>query len=467
MARVQVTIGGDLAEVLAGSLSIGRELRGRATCEFTLRLEQDGSVPPEIGEEVLVTKDGQRLFGGHIDSVSRRTIAAETYMEYRYTCTDWQHILDVRLAEDPTWVNTPAGTILTDLKNLYLGGEGFTVDAVPGPVIERFDVRYATVREAINRLLELTPLHQVVVTPMKAIRFFATASNPAPFEITSVPDTNNVRWLEIRPNREQLANRVIVHLGTYVMDARTETFDSSGRTGGDPDPDVSQPIDGTRKYFSVTYPIHQEPLVRVNGVPASVGIDGVETAKDWYWNQGSQTVRQDEAAAALADPDILAIEYVGTSETTVVGESPGSIAARAAIENRSGKYEALVEANEPLTRVEGQQLANALVEHRAAISFEASGETSQLIEPDCLDLEVGQLLTIERSGYAADGEYLVRSLRISDIRGRDEMSVAFTAVKGPITEDGVDFFRRLKAKGFAPSTAGTAVREGLVTIAYE
>lgn len=44
MARVTVTIGGDAVEVYAGSLTVSRELRGKSTCDFTVRFTDFGTV---------------------------------------------------------------------------------------------------------------------------------------------------------------------------------------------------------------------------------------------------------------------------------------------------------------------------------------------------------------------------------------------------------------------------------------
>jgi len=457
MARVQVSIAGAAASVLAGSLNVGRELRGRATCEFSIRRPQDGSVPPVVGDEVEVEKDGTLLFGGRVDSVTRQTIAGDFVLEFRYTCTDWHQVLDKRLTGSRTWTNALAGDIVRDLAADYLTGEGFTVGAgvQNGPTIEKFEVSYATVSEAIARLVEVSG-YEFTITAAKALRFFAASTYPAPFEVTSAPDTNNVRQLRITPTREKLANRIVVHLGNYILDERSESFVSTGRFGGVPDPDPDQPTDGSRKSFSVTYPLHSVPTVLVNAVPQTVGIGEVDTGKDWYWNSGSRDIRQDDAGTALTAADELTVIYVGISETYVEAEDAGSIAARAAVEGGSGRYEEMVEANDPLTRTQGQQLADQLVAVRAEISFEASFETDDAIQDDVSALDVGQVLTIERSGYAADGEYLIRSLRWQDIRGRDELRAVVTAIKGPITEDAVGFFKSLGSGGGGAAGVGTA-----------
>lgn len=465
MARVTVTIGGDAVEVHAGSLSINRELRGRSTCEFTSRFTDFATVPPGVGETVIVEKDGRTLFGGQVHTVSRRTIAAEFALEYRYTCTDWWHILDNRLTGERQWTDTAAGVIFTALI-ASLSDEGFTVDAEAGPVIKRLETNWASATQLIERLLELTPGFDVVITPTRECRYFDTSAHAAPFAVTSSPNTNNVHTLEITPTREQMANRVVVRLASYVMDPRLEFFSETGRTGGVPDPEPSQMIDGARKSFEVTYPMHSTPSVWVNWAPQTVGVGDLDTGKDWYWHQGSRTLVQADDADALSPPDELQVEYVGLTEGFVVAQNTVAITERASIEDRSGIYEVVVDASDPLTATQAQQLADAVVEYRSRLSFEARGETTEVIEPHCLGLEPGHLLTINRSGYAADGEYLVRSVRFADIRGRDEMRVSFVAVKGPITEDAVDFFRRQKAVSTS-AVSGAAVQTGLVTISYE
>src|SRR5688500_20196563 len=71
MASVYVlTVGGVTRTMQEKSLRIREAANRISTISFSI-VSMDGSVLPAIGEEVILTEDGVRIFGGHIDTPSR------------------------------------------------------------------------------------------------------------------------------------------------------------------------------------------------------------------------------------------------------------------------------------------------------------------------------------------------------------------------------------------------------------
>ncbi len=51
--------------------------------------------------------------------------------------------------------------------------------------------------------------------------------------------------------------------------------------------------DGTTTAFTMSYALAKVPTVTLNGAAQTIGIGGVDTGKNWYWNAGMNTISQD------------------------------------------------------------------------------------------------------------------------------------------------------------------------------
>jgi hypothetical protein len=81
------------------------------------------------------------------------------------------------------------------------------------------------------------------------------------------------------------------------------------------------PTNGARKIFGLGQRISAAPSVTVNGVAKTVGVDGVDTGRDWYYKPGLNYIRQDSGAAALSSSDTLSVygNYTGAANTYCFG----------------------------------------------------------------------------------------------------------------------------------------------------
>src|SRR5690606_91935 len=97
--------------------------------------------------------------------------------------------------------------------------------------------------------------------------------------------------------------------------------------------------DGQNKTFTVGFPIAKVPTITLNDVPQTVGIKGLESGKDWYWNKGDPVITQDNDATPLEPTDTLKIEYQGEYDIIIFVNDLADIAQRADIEETSGIVE--------------------------------------------------------------------------------------------------------------------------------
>lgn len=89
-----------------------------------------------------------------------------------------------------------------------------------------------------------------------------------------------------------------------------DTFNKNGR-GGASALDPAFALDGSRKEFQLSQipePIDVNGL-RVNNVRQTLGIMGVDTGKQWYWDRGTRTLVQDPSGTPLAPKDQMIIQY--------------------------------------------------------------------------------------------------------------------------------------------------------------
>jgi hypothetical protein len=76
----------------------------------------------------------------------------------------------------------------------------------------------------------------------------------------------------------------------------------------------TEPIgcDGKNQTFTVGFPIAKEPTITLNSVAQTVGIKGVDVSGyDFYWNEGENTIFQDQAGTVPTASDDLEITYIG------------------------------------------------------------------------------------------------------------------------------------------------------------
>jgi hypothetical protein len=417
--------------VLTESIGIDLALGGRSTARFRTK---HASWFPAVGQPVEIYHQDETtlMFRGTIDEVSRfypEDFQGAGYVFSECSCVDLSARLDQRLAGEYEFTDTAAGTIITTLTtDAVLTAEGLDFSLVAtGPTLSRFGVTYATFREMLDAITELCPGYRWSVRPDGKVVFSLTSAYSAPFTLTA----SKAHSISVRETREDYFNQVVVRVTNALRETETQEF-----TG-----------DGTAQTFELDYPAGRVSKIRVNDVEQDIGIGDVDTGKDWYWNAGSATIRQESGDTPLSGSQVLSVDYQGVEAIYVGASDATEQAARATLENNTGKYEVYREASEFVTRADAAELAQALVDANADMPEVVRYRTSDFKESTAKSLQPGQLQTITVSGLGLSGSWLVRTVSISAWRVDDQAEYQWwydvEAIQGPSVADYVQFFRGL------------------------
>jgi hypothetical protein len=427
-------------------VSITKALRTIPTASIRT-VDRAGAFLPAVGNQIEVQDDLNgptvTLFGGSINEVERiRRRTSIAMLETNCACVGKAARLEQRLAGQYEFTGKSGGYIVGQILANSLSGdisEASPSAITAGPTIDYLFLDYPTARAAISAVNDLTG-YEDYVRPDGTLAYFLPSSNACPVSITTGANVNKITT---RETREDFCNRVTVKVANALRDPDTETF-----TG-----------DGVATSFNVAYPLSQAPDIFI-GSPAvaqTVGIIGVDTGKDWYWQEGSTEIRQDDAATVIGSGVAIIVTYVGVESIIISAENATSISDRATAENNSGIYHKLLTLDNRLTRANAQAVADAYVTAHSELSVVMLFETDSRLEPEAINIEPGQTLDVTLTGYQCAGTYLVRSVTLQT-RLHDQHEarwvVKVEAVAGPVLRNYVDVFRN--PYGLSGSVSGSS-----------
>ena len=276
---MELTIGGvSVTRLLQpGSLECTDDLNARNTLRFTLRGPAATAPHPLPGQEVILLADDgtTRRFAGTIDDPQETLLPAGRWLVGHYTAVDFNQLPDRFLVVE-TYAGVATEAIARDLVTTYLAADGVTIGTIDaGPTITRKLFNYRPLTEALEWLTEQTG-YPWEITYRKVFHLRAPSGVGAPF----AADRSTCLSMSARRPRGAYRNRQYIRAGHDLTRPRVESF-----TG-----------DGTRRTFTVAFPAGAAPTVTVNAVAQTIGIRGVETGHDWYWNKESTEISQDDAA---------------------------------------------------------------------------------------------------------------------------------------------------------------------------
>lgn len=102
-----------------------------------------------------------------------------------------------------------------------------------------------------------------------------------------------------------------------------------------PPPEIKT-ADGSTTSWTLGYPVYSAPTITINGNPATVGIQGIDNNKQFYWQPTSSSISYDSTLPVLPAGTILSITYVGQSTVNVIINNSVAQSAQGALELNSG-----------------------------------------------------------------------------------------------------------------------------------
>ena len=246
--------------LLRDSLYIRHSMNNDASvAEF--QMKDGGSAYTPVGwHRASVSIDGTTVFGGFIvenDAVSIG-VASRRQMNWSVQCKDWSVLLD-RVVIDERYTEYDDYTIINDLFNTYLSGEGFITTNYVASLFNDIDISFerVTLREALNQLADRVNASWFISPDQNLHWDKYNGFGSAAFNInTTAPNgttTFDVAYNSLRRqvDTSNVVNRVSVVGGTSSSGVRqTDTFTGDGTS--DTFGPLSQPVNSM---WSLVYTI--------------------------------------------------------------------------------------------------------------------------------------------------------------------------------------------------------------------
>ncbi len=189
----------------------------------------------------------------------------------------------------------------------------------------------------------------------------------------------------------------------------------------------------------MAYPLAETPTVTVDASSKTVGIQGIDSGKNFYWNKNSKEITQDEGDTVLTSSNELVVAYKGFFPLVLKAEDDNEIADRAATESNTGVYEAILD-DQNIDKLDlAIDKADGLLRRFATIPKKIMFTTRQA------GLVQGQLLTVNMTEHNLNETMLIESVSYRYDNGGGEYAV--TALSGESFGGWVDFFRKLANAG--------------------
>lgn len=231
------------------------------TASFIIRKFGSRTFAPVEGNEVIISLDGTKIFGGRIVQLKEEYEKLDL-VGYQVQCSDWTRDLDSRLVVQ-NYQNQTVEAIIADIASRYFPSS-ITLNHVDATaVIKQIRFNYEYPSKVLQQLAELIN-YDWYIDPDKDLHFFAKETNPAAFNLTDTNGKYIYESLEIRKDITPIRNTIYVRGGEYKGDVFT----------------VEEVADGAKAVFGTGYRF-SDLSVYVTGQEKSVGVDGLDNASNF------------------------------------------------------------------------------------------------------------------------------------------------------------------------------------------
>jgi len=304
-----------------------------------------------------------------------------------------------------------ASDIIKHINETFLDGEVIDAETCveTGPAISELNANYTPVDNVFNSISNMTG-YSWYVDPWRRIHYFSsTNASTAPFDITST--SNNWRDLTVSQGLGQYRTRQHI-LGSYASVVTTESFKGDGYT----------------RTWTLSKPVQDTPMVKVDGYTVSLGVAGVATSTQAaYWNKATNQVFTNSTNSALASTDWITVQYNGLVPGVATVESSFAISVNAGRESGSGIREVVEQTpNRLFTNAATISYANAVLERYGGLPRTITFET------DMDGLAPGMIISFDLPQHAIEaafGLHQITSISARDV-DRRTMRYKVTAMSG-------------------------------------
>lgn len=365
-------------------------------------LELAGGGNLELAQETV-------YWGGTVESISETdiTIGELTTIRFTYRCIDFSEIAGRQIVADATVAQTAGSWISSSVSSPGLSGYGITAgDIDDGAYIEYMPWNYVSYELIFDELAEISGFFWNIDKDKK-LNFRSVESASAPFSITS--SNRPYKSIEFSTVRGSFRNVVFVRAGTSTNEVEDVEIERG---------------DGDKRTFVVGAEIGATPTIEVDRgsgyVSQTVGVNGIGTVSDWYYNSGSGVITQDPAGTVLSSTDKIKITYKARFPILINAVSDESISERAAIESGLGQYVSVVDAtdvdNADAAELKAQSILNQYSQPRITCRYTT----------DQVNIEAGQTQYINLPEHGIEANFLIEKIGAS-LRHDGQLSFDVTA----------------------------------------
>lgn len=412
------------AFIMADTIRIESSLNGTTSCTFET-VDETGSFRFNVGEQVVLEDDttSTRVFAGIVFDTIERVTPGSDALRCSVRCVDFGQLLERHVVAQ-AFDNTSLIGILQALHSGFMSADGLALSITSNgnPTFDRMVFNYRRLSECLTELAGLTGNHWYV-TDDKVVVFGPRAATPSGFTLTDATQT----WSNLRVERslEEYRNTQILRAGEGLTEPRVEYF---------------IPV-GAARTFTLAFNVGTAPSVNLGGIGRTVGILGVDTGKDLYWNKGSPTITADDSLSI--DPAWgMNVSYRGLIPILVRAQNDTEIAVRAGVQADAGMYEhfeqdrSIDSLSLALSKTTG--LLRKFGTPRQRVMFTMDSVTG----PAITTLRVGQSIPITLERHGIDGDYLVERIVTRDV-GLEFYRYEVTCAQGETHGAFTEFFRKL------------------------
>jgi hypothetical protein len=454
-----VVIAGEARFCLAGTLSIESKIgkRSRASAQVrtttAVHFQQDQRIQIFNADNIL-------LFNGYLDRPREQKRDFNKFLTHTITAVDGHRLADKRTVSK-VYLGQSAGASVYDIWNSVLRPEGITIGAIfDGPTPSQ----YLFPSEI------LYPSENMVASIPKAVFAYAKVSDALDALAKQASYSGIPYYWQIDENLQLWFVPYTSIRKDEIVDGTTIDEDSVSVTRGNPaymntkwitgatvetSPQTeTRKGDGETTSWEMAYPLARVPSVAVNGVAKTVGIQGVSTGKDFYWNAGSSSISQDMEATKLSSSDTLQVIYIGSFPTIFYAQDAAQVAYEADLDESTGIVEDVEEAATITSFEAGVNYVSEALARYAKQGVELEFET---LDPS---FQQGQLITVNLPDFALNmAEMLVESVTASDQRDGVNIWYMVRAIMGPVDTTWTDFFSKLLKKPQKPENISIGVSQ--------
>ena len=353
------------------------------------------------------------VFTGTIEDIREaRLDIGKSYILYDIRCTDNHQIFD-RITIAEAYQDITIGDLIDDLFSKYFNAEGITKGRIDGvdTLVSEAVFNYATGTEAMNKISQRTG-YVWYIDADKKLNLCDRTQSGTPWPLT---DDSPVRNLSIISHREKYRNKQIIIGGTAETSEQSETFIGNGQ----------------QKSFTVGYALSQAPTITVNDVSKTVGVRGIDSGMDFYWNQNQNTITADTAPANGA---VIVISFYGKFPLTMMYQDDTEITSRQGIEGGSGRYE-VVESLKSLNTIMGLfDTCTDRVRQYGKMGKKIGFETTSS------GLRTGMILPVSLTLHSIDTDMLITDIRLAESGKPEHFVYSVSAVTGEAVGGWAKFF---------------------------